>query len=188
MSPSTAWRRARILLDPDRDEKPNPPKGHKPRQCIETNSTQLQGDIQKGVHASIPKPKDLMRQTQRHSDMRLREAVVFAYMCEYGLFKEGRVSCTVFTVVSCTLLLCNLASVASAVVFEYILNEDTLVHVAAACRPPVRIGLLVRAVNACSRRALLLLTRLTETFPMKAKPYWEKSTVRMPVYQYCIAF
>lgn len=99
-----------------------------------------------------------------------------------GLFTEGQVSCTVFTVVSCTSLLCNLASVSSAVVFEYILNEDTLMHVAA----PVRVGLLVHPVNAYSCRALLLLTRLTGKHFQRKQRLVRKSQVGMPIYRYCI--
>lgn len=61
----------------------------------------------------------------------------------------GSVSCTVFTIVSCTLLLCNLATVSSALVLVHILRRGRT-H-ACGCSPPhmcVRIGLLVHAVNA----------------------------------------
>lgn len=116
------------------------------------------------MHASIPEPKKLTRDEPKDTPTcayvklwSLLTRVNMARLRKRGLFTEGQVSCTVFTVVSYTLLLCNLASVSSAVVFEYILNEDTLMHVAA----PVRIGLLVHPVNAHSCRALLLLTRLT---------------------------
>lgn len=34
------------------------------------------------IHSKTKKTDQ--RRTQRHSNMRLREAVVFAYMCEYG--------------------------------------------------------------------------------------------------------
>lgn len=105
------------------------------------------------MHASIPKPKKLTRDKPKDTPTcayvklwSLLTCVNTARLRKRGLFPEGQVSCTVFTVVSCTLLLCNLASVSSAVVFEYILNEDTLMHVAA----PVHIGLLVHAVKAQS--------------------------------------
>lgn len=70
------------------------------------------------------------------------------------------------------------------------LEEDTLVHVAAACRTCVRIGLLVHAVNACVSSLVRNQSNVaeesfkiwnTETFPMNAKPKWESSTAWMPV-------